>query len=119
MDGVSVAAVLGRIDLELAAAISTEVVHVGSISPHGVDRRVAVVGTLNSQYSDQHNLSNNTISRSSTKIKLTTPELEPTGASKLSPRWVETLALVMWAAPGQTRSIFCSFGKLARKRVQE
>jgi hypothetical protein len=50
VDGVSVSGALGRIDFELAAAVGTEVVHVGGISPHGVDRGVAVVGTLHRQH---------------------------------------------------------------------
>ncbi len=85
MDGVSVSSALGRIDLKLAASVGTEVVRVSGIGPHGVDRGISVVGTLGATATtNQSELSQKT--KRYAMCKRTTPELEPTGASKLSPR---------------------------------
>jgi hypothetical protein len=100
--GVSKARTLGGVNLEFAAAIRTEVVHIRGVGPLGIDRRVSVKGTL--KYKDQNLSENCEISSSLNELFSnsnyvyslhTTPELRPTGASKLSPRWVSTLTLVM------------------------
>ncbi len=46
MDSVAVASASSRVDLEAAAAVSTEVVHVSGVLPVGVDGRIVVEGAL-------------------------------------------------------------------------